>query len=111
MEKKIKLDRKKRALVRALAKRKKWDYKEIAAVFDVSLPIIKKIVVNGYVAVDDKPWEDARFYEKSDLEKLILRLPPATEKQNKPKKQVFSVVMSTHVSHEVILSNTRTEHM
>ncbi|KAG2055685.1 hypothetical protein BDR06DRAFT_332254 [Suillus hirtellus] len=108
---KMKLDRKKRALVRALAKRDIWDHKEIAAVFDVSLLPIKKAVANSYVSVDDKPWEDAKFYENSDLEKLISRLPPATEKQNKCKKQVFPALMSMHVSHKVILSNTRTEHM
>lgn len=68
---KMKLDRKKRALVRALAELGKWDAKEIAAVFDVSLLPIKRTVANDYPSVDDKPWEDGKFYEKSDLEQLI----------------------------------------
>lgn len=74
---KIKLDRNKRALVRALAKRCKWDHKEIAIVFRVSLPLIKRTVANSYIAVTDIVSEDANFYKQSELEELILgRLPP-----------------------------------
>ncbi|KAG1861908.1 hypothetical protein C8R48DRAFT_774004 [Suillus tomentosus] len=85
---KMKLDRKKRALVRALVELRKWDHKEIAAVFDVSLLPIKRTVANDYPSVDDKPWEDAKFYEKSDLKQLIsTQLSAAKEKQKKPNKQ------------------------
>ncbi|KAG1781893.1 hypothetical protein EV702DRAFT_1238743 [Suillus placidus] len=67
---KVKLDRNKRALVRALAKRGKWDHEEIAAVF-LS--------------------EDANFYKQSDLEELISEWPPAPEKKRKRKTQVIDI--------------------
>lgn len=69
---KFKLDRNERALVRALAKRGKWELKEIAAVFHASLPLIKRTVANSYTAISDREWEDEDFYNQSDLEELIL---------------------------------------
>ncbi|KAG2347527.1 hypothetical protein BDR05DRAFT_958262 [Suillus weaverae] len=87
---KLKLDRNKRALVRALAKRCKWDHEEIAAVFRVSLPLIKRTVANSYTAATDIVSQDANFYKQSDLEELILkRLPSAPEKKRKRKTQVI----------------------
>ncbi|KAG1860790.1 hypothetical protein F4604DRAFT_1684275 [Suillus subluteus] len=79
-----------RALVRALAERAKWDPKEIAAVFRVSLVIIQRTITNGYVAVDDAVSEDANYYQESELAKLILERPSPTrtrEKKRGRKKQ------------------------
>ncbi|KAG2142287.1 uncharacterized protein EDB93DRAFT_1105533 [Suillus bovinus] len=100
---KLKLDRTKRAMVRALAKRGKWHHKDIATVFRVSLPLIKRVIANGYTTIPDEVLEDANFYKQSDLEELILELeklilqelPPATDKQKKRKIQVI-------ISHDVI---------
>ncbi|KAG2754025.1 hypothetical protein P692DRAFT_20176485 [Suillus brevipes Sb2] len=84
---KAKLDRNERALVRALAKRGKWEHKEIAAVFHVSLPLIKRTVANDYTAICDRECEDEDFYKQSDLEELVLgRLPLALEKKRKRHK-------------------------
>jgi hypothetical protein len=69
----MKLDRHQRALVRALAKRAKWDQKEIASVFHVSLPIIQKTTTNAY-AVNDTVSEDAKYYKESDFNKLLLQV-------------------------------------
>lgn len=85
---KMKLDRHQRALVRALAKRAKWDPKEIAAVFRVTLAIVQKTVTNAYVAVDDIVSEDANYYNESEFEKLIMKRPsPMREKKKGRKKQ------------------------
>lgn len=100
---KVKLDRKERALARALAKRGKWENKEIAAVFHVSLPLIKRTVANSYTAISDREWEDEDFYNQSDLEELILgRLPPAPEKTSKRKVQVTKYVRSSNKSAQEV---------
>ncbi|KAG1860788.1 hypothetical protein F4604DRAFT_1126365 [Suillus subluteus] len=101
---KLKLDRNKRALVRALAKRCKWDHKEIAAVFRVSLPLIKRTVANNYTTVIDIVSEDANFYKQSDLEELVLgRLPPAPEKKRKRKTQKQTYARSSNKSVQEVL--------
>ncbi|KAG1742562.1 hypothetical protein EDB19DRAFT_1967384 [Suillus lakei] len=84
-ENKMKFDRHQRALVRALAKRAKWDQKEIAAVFRVSLAIIQKTVTNGYVAVDDIVSEDANYYTESEFRKLNMERPPPRHTPEKKK--------------------------
>jgi hypothetical protein len=72
----MKFDRHQRALVRALAKRAKWDPKEIAAVFHASLAIIQKTIANAYVAVNDIVSEDANYYKEGEFEKLIMEVSP-----------------------------------
>jgi hypothetical protein len=83
-ENRMKLDRHQRALVRALAKRAKWDQKEIASVFHVSLPIIQKTTTNAY-AVNDTVSEDAKYYKESDFNKLLLQRPSPVHTQEKKK--------------------------
>ncbi|KAG1720732.1 hypothetical protein EDD22DRAFT_937836 [Suillus occidentalis] len=100
---KVKLDRNERALVRALAKRGKWEHKEIAAVFHVSLPLIKRTVANSYTVVNDREWQDEDFYNQSDLEELISgRLPPAPEKKSKRKAQVTKYARSSNKSAQEV---------
>jgi hypothetical protein len=70
----MKFDRHQRALVRALSKRAKWDAKEIAAVFRVSLVIIQKTITNAYVAVTDIVSEDENYYNESEFEKLLVKV-------------------------------------
>ncbi|KAG2137218.1 hypothetical protein BD769DRAFT_1773710 [Suillus cothurnatus] len=104
----IKLDRNKRALVRALAKRGKWHYKEIAAVFHVSLPLIKRTVANSYTAITDEVSEDANFYKQSDLEELILeRLPSAPKKKRKRKTQDKTYTRSSKKSVQKVFRRQR----
>ncbi|KAG1817954.1 uncharacterized protein BJ212DRAFT_1576453 [Suillus subaureus] len=104
---KIKLDRNKRALVRALVKCGKWDHKEIAATFHVSLPLIKRIVANSYITVTDKVSEDTNFYKQSDLEELILGLPPAPEKKSKRKTQDKTYAKTSNKSVQEVLCRQR----
>ncbi|KAG1759356.1 hypothetical protein EDD22DRAFT_906207 [Suillus occidentalis] len=90
----MKLDRHQRALVRALSKRTKWDAKEIAAVFRVSLVIIQKTISNAYVAVNDIVSEDENYYKESEFEKLIMKRPSPKRTQEKKKGRKKQNTMS-----------------
>ncbi|KAG2351160.1 hypothetical protein BDR07DRAFT_1617459 [Suillus spraguei] len=99
----MKFDRRQRALVRALAERADWDPKEIAAVFQVSVPVIYKTMNNAYATVEDIVSDDPNCYSESEFRELITERPSPSRSQEKKKGRNKKVVDKTFAKESALV--------
>ncbi|KAG2369290.1 hypothetical protein BDR07DRAFT_1477290 [Suillus spraguei] len=90
-------------LVRALAERADWDPKEIAAVFQVSVPVIYKTMNNAYATVEDIVSDDQNCYSESEFRELITERPSPSRSQEKKKGRNKKVVDKTFAKESALV--------